>query len=144
VAEAFIAKGIHKDDIVMIQFPNTWEVAMLYLAITRAGALISPMPMQWRFSDLDFIAGMTDAVAIITVEEFGGFSHGEMERKIQTKHPSGDPRDDQGRGHRKTACDHHRSQQCLHPLLVLRDDGGAQGMSAQPQQLAVVYSFWWC
>ena len=45
----------------MVQLPNTWELAMLYLAITRTGALISPMPMQWRFSELDFIAGMTDA-----------------------------------------------------------------------------------
>ena len=87
-AEALIAKGIRKDDIIMVQLPNTWELAMLYLAIARAGALISPMPMQWRFLELDFIAGMTDAAALITVEEFGGFRHGEMARKIQAKHPS--------------------------------------------------------
>ena len=51
-AEALIRKGIGKDDIVMVQLPNTWELAMLYLAINRAGALISPMPMAWRQSEI--------------------------------------------------------------------------------------------
>jgi len=36
-AESLIARGIQKDDIIMVQLPNCWELAMLYLAITRAG-----------------------------------------------------------------------------------------------------------
>jgi acyl-CoA synthetase (AMP-forming)/AMP-acid ligase II len=87
-AEAFIARGIKKDDIIMVQLPNCWELAMLYLAITRAGALISPLPMQWRQSELEFIAKITEARAIITIEEFGGFKHKEMVKNIQTKFPS--------------------------------------------------------
>jgi Acyl-CoA synthetases (AMP-forming)/AMP-acid ligases II len=87
-AEALIAKGIKKDDIIMVQLPNCWELAMLYLAITRAGALISPLPMQWRQSELEFIAKITEARAIITIEEFGGFKHKEMVKNIQTKFPS--------------------------------------------------------
>ncbi len=87
-AEGLIAKGIRKDDIIMVQLPNSWELAMLYLAITRAGGTISPMPMQWRQSELEFIAKITEARAIITVEEFGGFQHMEQARKIQSKSPS--------------------------------------------------------
>ena len=87
-AEAFIAKGIKKDDIIMVQLPNCWELAMLYLAITRAGALISPLPMQWRQLELEFIAKITEARAIITIEDFGGFKHKEMVKNIQTKFPS--------------------------------------------------------
>jgi acyl-CoA synthetase (AMP-forming)/AMP-acid ligase II len=87
-AEAFIAKGIKKDDIIMVQLPNCWELAMLYLAITRAGALISPLPMQWRQLELEFIAKITEARVIITIEEFGGFKHKEMVKNIQTKIPS--------------------------------------------------------
>ncbi len=138
-------KGIHKDDIIMVQLPNTWELAMLYLAITRAGALISPMPMQWRFLSSTSSRSMTDAAALITVEEFGGFKHGEMAGKIQAKHPSlkqiitlPEIREmTKGEVTGKLDRDHHRSQRRLHPLLVLRDGGGAQGMPAQPQQLAV-------
>jgi acyl-CoA synthetase (AMP-forming)/AMP-acid ligase II len=87
-AEAFTAKGVKKDDIIMVQLPNCWELAMLYLAIARAGALISPMPMQWRQTEIEYIAGMTEARAFITVEEFSGFKHREMIEKLQSKFPS--------------------------------------------------------
>ncbi len=87
-AEALIKKGIQKDDIIMVQLPNCWELAMLYLAITRAGGLISPMPMQWRSSEIEYIAGMTEAKAIITVEEFHGFKHKEMMEKARAQNPS--------------------------------------------------------
>ena len=86
-AEALIAKGIKKDDIIMVQLPNCWELAMLYLAITRVGALISPMPMQWRQSEIEYIVGLTEAKAFITVEEFAGFKHREMVEKLQPKFP---------------------------------------------------------
>lgn len=88
VAEGLLAKGIKKDDIIMVQLPNTWELAMLYLAVTRAGALISPMPMQWRFSELKYIASMTDAAAIITTDTFGGYQHIDMAGKVQSEVPS--------------------------------------------------------
>jgi non-ribosomal peptide synthetase component E (peptide arylation enzyme) len=34
-AEALLALWIKKDDIIMVQIPNTWELAMLYLAPDR-------------------------------------------------------------------------------------------------------------
>jgi len=64
------------------------ELAMLYLAIARTGALISPMPMQWRSSELQFIASMTNAVAVITVDTFGGFNHMDMVTRIKSSTPS--------------------------------------------------------
>ncbi len=84
-AEALISKGIKKDDIIIMQLPNCWELVMLYLAVTRAGALISPMPMQWRQSEIEYIGGMTEAKAFITVEEFAGFKHKEMVEKLRPK-----------------------------------------------------------
>jgi non-ribosomal peptide synthetase component E (peptide arylation enzyme) len=87
-AEAFLNMGITKDDIIMVQMPNCWELAMLYLAITRAGALISPLPMQWRSSELEYIADLTKAAAIITVDEFNRFKHKEMAEAIQAKYPT--------------------------------------------------------
>ena len=86
-AEALISKGIRKDDIVIMQLPNCWELVMLYLAVTRAGALISPMPMQWRQSEIEYIGGMTEAKAFITVEEFAGFKHKEMVEKLSSRLP---------------------------------------------------------
>ncbi|MFB3925623.1 MAG: class I adenylate-forming enzyme family protein [Syntrophales bacterium] len=87
-AESLIAKGIRKDDIIIVQLPNCWELAMLYLAICRAGALISPVPMQWRSSELEYIAGLTEARAFITVDEFHGFKHRELGAKLKARTPS--------------------------------------------------------
>ncbi len=138
VAEGLLAKGIQKDDIILVQLPNCWELAMLYLAITRAGALISPMPMQWRLSELDYIAGLTKAVAMITVETFGNFKHRELAEKLQAKHPrsdadhpsAGDPGDDPGGGHGETGGHPDRSQRYLYALLVFGNGGGTQRLSA--------------
>jgi len=45
-AESLLRMGTQKDDIIIVQLPNCWELAMLYLAIARAGALISPVPVM--------------------------------------------------------------------------------------------------
>lgn len=86
-AEKLVAMGIRKDDIIVVQLPNCWELAMLYVAITRAGGLISPIPMQWRASEFEYIAGLTEAWAFITVEEFRGFRHKEMGEKLKSRLP---------------------------------------------------------
>lgn len=85
-AEGFLRMGIKKDDIILVQLPNCWELAMLYLAIARMGALISPLPMQWRASELEYIADLTKAVAFITVNEFNRFQHKGMAEKIQSQY----------------------------------------------------------
>lgn len=58
-ASALHAEGIDKDDIVLVQLPNCWELAMLYLAVARAGGVISPMPMQWRAKEVTYVAELT-------------------------------------------------------------------------------------
>ncbi|HBV99155.1 MAG: hypothetical protein JL50_07155 [Peptococcaceae bacterium BICA1-7] len=87
VATALLKAGIVKDSIIMVQLPNTWELAMLYLAIARTGGLISPVPMQWRLKDLEYVARLTGAAMFITVKDFKGFKHGEMGEELQTRVP---------------------------------------------------------
>jgi len=87
-AESFLRMGIQKDDIIIVQLPNCWELAMLYLAIARAGALICAVPTQWRESELRYVGELTQARAFITVEEFNDFKHGEMVEKLRAKLPN--------------------------------------------------------
>lgn len=87
-ASALVAAGIEKDDIVLVQLPNCWELAMLYLAVARAGAIISPVPMQWRAKELGYVAGLTKARALVTVDTFHGFGHMAMAREIQAAAPA--------------------------------------------------------
>ncbi len=80
--------GVEKDDIVIVQLPNCWELAMLYLAVGRAGGIISPAPMQWRTKEIGYVLDMTEAETFITVDEFRGFRHADMGRKLAEEHPS--------------------------------------------------------
>jgi len=86
--EGFLRMGIQKDDIIIVQLPNCWELAMLYLAIGRTGAIICPVPTQWRESELRYVGDLTQARAFITVEEFHDFNHREMVEKLQSKLPN--------------------------------------------------------
>lgn len=87
-ASALRAEGIDKDDIVLVQLPNCWELAMLYLAVARAGGVISPMPMQWRAKEIAYVAELTEAKAMITVDAFHGFGHRAMAEEVQKKVPT--------------------------------------------------------
>ena len=87
-AEALVERGIKKDDIIVLQLPNCWELAMLYLAISRAGGISSPVPMQWQDSELEYICGLTSAKAIITVDSFRHYDCKALAERIRKKHPT--------------------------------------------------------
>lgn len=87
VAKKLMTLGVQKDDIVMVQLPNTWELAMLYLAVAKAGAIISPIPMQWRLKELDYVAKLTESKIFITIEQFRDTFHVEMGRDLLQNGP---------------------------------------------------------
>ena len=86
LATSFLKMGVKKDDVVVIQLPNIVEMPLTYLALWRIGAIPSPVPIQWRSHELDYIFPLTGAKVFITLEEFGGFKHIEVGRKMQEKH----------------------------------------------------------
>ncbi len=86
-AQGLAALGIGKDDVVMVQLPNCWELAMIYLAVAKTGGITSPAPVLWREAELGYIARLTEAKLLITVDSFNGFKHLEMAQKLQTQHP---------------------------------------------------------
>ncbi|MHB8202511.1 MAG: AMP-binding protein, partial [Desulfomonilaceae bacterium] len=88
MATALLHCGIQKDDIIVVQMPNCWELAMLYLAICKVGGIISPAPMQWRSKDLNYIVGLTEAKAFVMVDSFHGFNHLAMAKEVQQNNPS--------------------------------------------------------
>lgn len=88
LATALLGLGIQKDDIVIVQLPNVWELTLVYMALARLGALFSPMPMQWREKEFSYIAELTQAKAYIGAEHFAGFAHMDMARELQKALPS--------------------------------------------------------
>jgi len=53
LAAALVEEGVAKDDVVMVQLPNITELVLVYLAASRIGAVVSPLPVQYRATSCD-------------------------------------------------------------------------------------------
>ena len=75
LAARLLAAGTTKGDIVLVQLPNVAELVCVYLAAERIGAVMSPVPVQYRAHELRQIMTMTQPKVCIVVTEFAGFNH---------------------------------------------------------------------
>lgn len=85
VASNLLRCGLHKDDRVLVQLPNTVDAVIVFLAAARLGLIISPVVMQYRAHELRHIVDRIDPVAFITVEMFGGFDHAALAHKMASE-----------------------------------------------------------
>ena len=83
LAASLFSRGIRKDSIVVVQLPNIAELVIAYLAISLAGAIISPVPMQWRSKELRHVFKHTEANMFIGLDTFNGFSGIGMAHELQ-------------------------------------------------------------
>ena len=60
--------GIGKDDVFTVQLPNVVELAFVYLAAARLGAIISPLPVQHREYEIKELVPFVDSKLHITVD----------------------------------------------------------------------------
>jgi acyl-CoA synthetase (AMP-forming)/AMP-acid ligase II len=60
-------RGIGPGDVVVAQLPNIAEFVVLYLAVARLGAVISPLPVQYGAHELRMVSAAVDAAAYIAV-----------------------------------------------------------------------------
>ena len=71
LANALLEAGVGKDDIVMVQLPNIVELVVVYLASARIGAILTPLPVQFRTHELRHAMGLTEPKVFITTRSFG-------------------------------------------------------------------------
>lgn len=67
---ALAEAGLRRDDVLVTQLPNVVEYVALYLAASRLGVILSPVPMQYRRAELEPILALTRARAVLTVRRF--------------------------------------------------------------------------
>lgn len=72
IAALLHAGGVVGEDIVVIQMPNVAELVMLYLALGKLGAIVSPAAVQYGVHELGKIASDVEANAYITLSHFRG------------------------------------------------------------------------
>ncbi len=64
--------GLGKDDVLVTQLPNIAEYPLLYIAAMRLGIVVSPVPVQFRRHELEQIVRLTNAKAILTIDQLKG------------------------------------------------------------------------
>lgn len=64
--------GLKKDDIIFVQLPNIVELVMLYMACSRLGAIVSPVPMQYLKHELADILPILQPKMVISLNSFKG------------------------------------------------------------------------
>lgn len=62
--------GISADDTVIVQLPNIAELVVCYMACSKIGAIISPIPVQYGRHELSHISSVISPQAIITIGYF--------------------------------------------------------------------------
>lgn len=87
LANALLEAGVGKDDVVMVQLPNIVELVVVYLACARIGAVLSPLPMQFRTHELRHVMGQTEPRVYIAIKSFGGHDHVAMVQSLRPEFP---------------------------------------------------------
>ncbi len=82
------ALGLRRNDIVLMQLPNTREFVLLFFAFHRIGAVpVLCLPAHRRF-EMEHFAKITGAVAHVFQQGFRGFDFAGMSAQIQASTPT--------------------------------------------------------
>lgn len=66
----FVDHGLKRGDCVVVQLPNIVELMVLYMAVSKVGAIISPIPVQYGAHEILHICGSVLPKAFITMDRF--------------------------------------------------------------------------
>jgi acyl-CoA synthetase len=72
LAAALLAAGTRAGDVVGIQLPNVVELAIVYLAAARIGAIASPFPIQYRSHELGSLGRLARVRTFVTMDVVRG------------------------------------------------------------------------
>ena len=81
------AQGMHKDDVLVMQLPNSVDMHAIYLACAVSGIVVSPVPVQYRAHELLHVLHISQARMAITTRMVGGFAQAQMWANLADKNP---------------------------------------------------------
>lgn len=71
LAQVLLDEGVTAGDAVGVQLPNTVEIVVAFLAVVRIGAIVTPLPVQYRAYELTRLSNVADVKAFITAGRIG-------------------------------------------------------------------------
>jgi acyl-CoA synthetase (AMP-forming)/AMP-acid ligase II len=88
VAHGLRAHGAGPGRVIAGQLPNWSEFALLFLAASRLGAVINPIPPTYRASELRFMVSLLEASVVVIPETFRDFRYTDMLAGLRAELPS--------------------------------------------------------
>lgn len=79
--------GLKKDDMIILQLPNSLDLFLLRIACEKAGILCMPVLRTYREREISYFIEQTRAAAIAIPLEFRGFNYLDMVRKMAPRFP---------------------------------------------------------
>ena len=83
VAHGLRAHGLEAGGVISCQLPNWNEFVLVFLAASRLGAVVNPIPPTYRASELRFMMGLLESQALVIPATFRGFDYREMAAQIR-------------------------------------------------------------
>lgn len=93
-ARELASRGVARGDRVIVQLPNTSELIVLYYALSKLGAIMSPTAVQYGTHELDHFRDELGPRAMITVGDLRGARLAEQGRRVLGAIPVWDVADD--------------------------------------------------
>ena len=87
-AERMIDLGLRADNRLVLQLPNCWEFVVLVLGCFRAGVVPVMALTAHRQYELSYLAGHSEAVAIVVPDSFREFDHRDMAMTLAHEVPT--------------------------------------------------------
>ncbi len=84
LALGFLEMGFRKDELIVLQLPNSVELGLLRVACERAGLLCLPVLRIWHQRELEHVLAHVEAAGVVIPWKLRGFDHCEM---IGALHP---------------------------------------------------------
>ena len=78
LALGLLELGLKKDDMLVVQLPNSVELTLLRVATERAGLLCLPVLRTLRHREMEYILKAVDALGVVVLREFRGFNYIDM------------------------------------------------------------------
>lgn len=87
LALGFLDLGIQKDEMMVLQLPNSVELCLLRVACERAGVLCLPLWRTWRHREMAYALECVEAVGVVIPWKLRGFDHFAMIQEIRSRLP---------------------------------------------------------
>jgi len=87
MALGFLDMGFKKDDLLVVQLPNSVELTLLRVAAEKAGILVLPILRTFRHKEVEYIVKYTGAIGIVVPVEFRDFDYVRMIGELRASLP---------------------------------------------------------